>query len=197
MRAVSFSELDWATAPMPDSSGDVSLARLPQLGDGGFRAFVRFPPGWRRAVAGSYPAAEEILILEGDLAMNGATWREGAHVWAPADALREDSASAAGCLAFAWFAGRPRWRRGAVVAAAAIAGLAHWREVDRRLGPFGPDSRLLRPDPPHESWLIQGGWEGEAAGTTESLSLADRSWRAAQLGERVAVAGPAFLRILR
>jgi len=171
MRAVAFCELDWAPAPMPDSSGDVLVARLPQLTDGGFRAFVRFPPGWRRPVAGAYPAAEEILILEGDLAMGGRTWREGAHVWAPADAIRENSASAEGCLAFAWFGGQPRWRRGATEGAAAIAGLAHWRDADRKPGPFGGEARLLRSAPPHESWLIEDAWTGETIATTEVLSL--------------------------
>lgn len=168
---------------------------MPPLADGGFRAFVRFPPGWRRAVAGSYSVAEEILILEGALAMNGATWREGAHLWAPAGATRESTGADEGCLAFAWFGGPPRWRRG--TGAGAVVGLSSGLEARPAAESFGAEARLLRAGPPHESWLLADDWVGEAAGAaTEWLRLSDRSWGVAAAGQRLAVAAPAFLRVL-
>lgn len=44
-------------------------------GDGGFRAVVRFPPGWRRDIAGHCTVSEEILILEGPLSIDAVTAR--------------------------------------------------------------------------------------------------------------------------
>ena len=70
----SFHTLTWQAAPMPYSSGPVSLARLPS-GNDDFLAFVRFPPGWSRSQPVVYEAAEEFVILEGELrSMIGAGW---------------------------------------------------------------------------------------------------------------------------
>ena len=94
---------------MPGANLPVQLARLPELSDGAFRAFVRFPAGWSRPSAGHYPVAEEFLVLEGELRLNAATWRGGGYAWLAANRVRADSCSEPGCLAFAWFAGMPRW----------------------------------------------------------------------------------------
>ena len=70
MPALAFAELEWQSAPMRGSNGAVALARLPDLGDGAFRAFVRFPAGWSRPGAGHYAVAEQFLVLGGDLTLD-------------------------------------------------------------------------------------------------------------------------------
>ena len=87
----------------------VCMAILPRLPDGGFRAFVRFPKGWSRPDAGHYAVAEEFVVLEGTLALNGHSWDVGGYAWIPAFEPRRDLGSATGCLVFAWFGGTPRW----------------------------------------------------------------------------------------
>ena len=75
---------------MPGGSGPVQLALLPRLPDNAFRAFVRFPPGWSRPEAGHYPDPEEFVVLEGELGLNGMTWRAGDYAWIPARCLRRE-----------------------------------------------------------------------------------------------------------
>jgi hypothetical protein len=101
MAAAAFASLEWKSASMPGSTQPVQLARLPAASDGAFRAFVRFPPGWHRAEAGHYAAAEEFFVLEGALELNGSRWSAGGHAWIPAYRPRRDLGSAPGCLVFA------------------------------------------------------------------------------------------------
>ncbi len=140
MQQREFASLEWNSAPMPGSSGPVQLALLPRLGDGGFRAFVRFPAGWARLAAGHYPVAEEFLVLEGDLTLDGRTWHAGGYAWIAAGRVRSISRSDSGCLAFAWFGGAPRWQAGAPATPAAEADLAfaHWRDAPRHVLRAGP-----------------------------------------------------------
>jgi hypothetical protein len=102
-------DLQWREAPMTGGSGPVQLALLPRLPDNAFRAFVRFPPGWSRPQAGHYPDPEEFVVLEGELGLNGMTWRAGDYAWIPARCMRRDMHSAPGCLVLAWFGAPPRW----------------------------------------------------------------------------------------
>lgn len=158
---------------MPASNAPVQLAPLPRLQDGAFRAFVRFPAGWARPAAGHYTAAEELLILEGDLGMNGMTWRAGGYAWIPANRVRSASRSESGCLAFAWFASAPRWIPGEP-ATAALAGdvsLAHWRDA--------PEGKLYA-GPEHHTWIVERQHIALLAAPgmrSETLGLCDRAWR--------------------
>ena len=68
----------------------VQMALLPKLDDGGFRAFVRFPKGWSRPDAGHYAVADEFVVLDGELSLNGETWQRGGHAWVPAFQRRRD-----------------------------------------------------------------------------------------------------------
>jgi len=108
MHELSFASLTWREAPMPGAS-PVEMALLPKLPDGGFRAFVRFPAGWSRPDVGHYAVPEEFLVLEGELGLNGRTWKRGELAWIPAGQRRRDLGSTTGCLVFAWFGGTPRW----------------------------------------------------------------------------------------
>jgi hypothetical protein len=108
MHELTFASLAWREAPMPGAN-PVQMALLPKLPDGGFRAFVRFPAGWSRPDVGHYAVAEEFLVLEGELSLNGKTWKSGGLAWIPAWQSRRDLGSRTGCLVFAWFGGTPRW----------------------------------------------------------------------------------------
>jgi hypothetical protein len=179
MPAIVFASLEWKRADMPESNAPVELAPLPRLADGAFRAFVRFPAGWRRPAAGHYPVAEELLIVEGDLGMNGVTWRAGGYAWVPARKLRLESRSDSGCLAFAWFAATPRWISGEPAEAPLPQDvtLAHWRDA--------PQGRLYA-GPEHRTWIVERRQIARLAASgmsCETLGLGDRAWRSAATDE--------------
>jgi hypothetical protein len=127
---------------MPGGSGPVQLARLPDLSDGAFRAFVRFSAGWARPGPGHYPVAEELLLLEGDLELSGHAFGPGAYGWLQAGWRRSGMHTRAGCLAFAWFTRAPRWIPGEP--ADACAG-----EVILKI----PEGCVYR-GPEHETWIV-------------------------------------------
>lgn len=153
---------------MPGGSGPAQLARLPDLSDGAFRAFVRFPAGWTRPGPGHYPVAEEVLLLEGDLELSGRAFRSGAFAWLPAGWRRSGMHTRAGCLAFAWFARAPRWIPGAPADAFAD-------EVLLKI----PEGCVHR-GPEHETWIVrrQEAAVPDASGTErEILGLSTLEWR--------------------
>lgn len=159
---------------MPGSNGPVELARLPQQDDQALRAFVRFPAGWARPGAGHYAVAEEFLILDGDLSLNGITWKAGGYAWIPARRVRIGSSSAGGCLAFAWFAGAPRWLAGeaATPAIDATVHFAHWRDAPET----SPGMHALRAGPEHSTWIIESELAVLPAAAQETLCLQDHAW---------------------
>ena len=182
MATVSFAALEWQAAPLPGSDAPAQLARLPGAADGAFRAFVRFPAGWSRPGAGHYPVAEEFFVLEGDLRLNGITWREGGYAWIPANRVRSASRSESGCLAFAWFAAAPRWIPGEPGQAALSDDVrfAHWRDVPEHTIAGGGHGRQLRAGPEHQTWIVQGRQVAQLAASgmrCETLGLSDRAWR--------------------
>jgi|GEM_PF-1096801 hypothetical protein len=68
---------------------------------------VRFPGGWTRTPV-SCSCAENVVILDGILEINGIGWGPGASFLIPENAVRW-SARSSGALAIAWFSGRPIW----------------------------------------------------------------------------------------
>lgn len=152
---------------MPGAAAPVRLARLPALPDGAFRAFVRFPARWSRPQPGYYAAAEEFLVLEGDLALDGHTWGAGGYAWIPGLVVRRDTRSRAGALVFAWFAAVPRWIAGdpPTLGGEEIAGYAHWSQA-----PGG----LLHRGPSH--WTRAGRRGDLAVAGGETLGLETLSW---------------------
>lgn len=104
---IRFESLTWQSVPMPYSSGPVRLARLPLSGPA-FLAFVRFPAGWSRPEPVVYQAAEEFVILEGDLRINDDHWKARSYGCVPAHHTRGITESTAGCLAWARFHGSPK-----------------------------------------------------------------------------------------
>ena len=181
MPVVAFDALKWHSAPMPGSNGPVALARLPHLDGQALRAFVRFPAGWARPGAGHYAVAEEFLILDGDLSLNGITWKTGGYALIPARRVRSGSSSAGGCLAFAWFGGPPRWVAGEALAQASETDVsfAHWRDAPQREMDDGLYARELRVGAEHSTWLIEQARPGifpKLDASLETLCLRDLAW---------------------
>ena len=181
MAVVAFNALEWHSAPMPGSNGPVELARLPQFDDQAFRAFVRFPAGWARPGAGHYAVPEEFLILDGDLSLNGITWKTGGYAWIPARRVRSGSSSAGGCLAFAWFGGMPRWVAGEPAAPTSEAEVSfmHWCEAPQRAMDENLNARELRGGTEHATWLVEQATSDmvrKLGASHEALCLRDRAW---------------------
>jgi hypothetical protein len=103
--------LKWREAPIPGGTPPAHMVRLP--GRETFSAMVRFPPGWRRPTAGAYAVDETVVVLTGDLTVNGVTVHGERLLWIPSMASRVDSLSHGGALCFARFSGPPIWQEGA------------------------------------------------------------------------------------
>ena len=150
-----FAALNWQSAPMPGANAEAEIAQLPTFADRSFRAFVRFPAGWARSAPGHYEVAEEFLLLEGELDMNGRTWRAGGYAWVPPGQVRTATGSRTGCLAFARFGGSPRWRTGtpALPVREPEAFFAHWNEAPGIDLVGGGRGHLLHDAPAHRTWI--------------------------------------------
>lgn len=196
-RSIEFSALALAAAPMPDGSGPVELAALPDVGDGAFRAFVRFPAGWSRVVTGHYPVIEEVLVLEGDLVLDSARWGAGGYGWVPAHATRGRLVSSAGALVLAWFGAPPRWRRGASpeIARDTTRWLGHWAQARRAARLGDPAASVLNDARGHEAWVTTLAQSFAAPAPLECLDLETQSWRFLGAGEQCVLEGrPTFVR---
>lgn len=190
MLRVEYADLAWIEAPMPDGSGPIELGRLPRLPDGHFRVFGRFPAGWSRTVHGHYPVFEEILLLEGDLAIGRESWTTGGYAWVAARELRELTTSRDGCVAFARFGGRGLWTPGEASEPP--------DEPPLSLADVRSTSGVLHAAAAERSLLVQDAADVPAHdGLTEWLSLADRTWCCTEPGEPApALAGPLFVRLV-
>jgi hypothetical protein len=181
----SFQALAWQAAPMPYSTGPVSIARLPS-GNDDFLAFVRFPAGWSRSQPVVYEAAEEFVILEGELRIDDQCWVAPAYGCVAPGSVRRLTASQPGCLAWARFHGSPR----AVKAERAVQTADTARAGANRLRPAGalrapaPASwsesprRLLHAFPASETWFepaFRLGHDREA-GRHDAIDLDTLAW---------------------
>ncbi len=153
---------------MPYSSGPVSIARLPS-GNDDFLAFVRFPPGWSRSQPVVYEAAEEFVILDGELRIDDQRWMAPAYGCIEAGSVRSLTESPRGCLAWARFHGSPRPVKvhAGEVGGAGLTGItgSGGHEPADRLRPAGALSkpaagswsdatrRLLHAFPASETWF--------------------------------------------
>ena len=195
-------ELEWESQDVPDSSPVPTVVRLPSHAtDRSFAVLVRFPEGWSRPFTGYYESTEEIFLLEGRVAMSGATYSVGDYGWFPAGYLRSDSSSA-GSLTLAWFSGPARWRR-------SEHSPEDFRDADvvvRRRGeaaamdsPLGP-ARCLRSGRTWSTFLL----DGIAAAVSPSETLVELFaidhglWVSAPPGSRIpAIDGQTFCRLTR
>lgn len=104
--------VEWMPFDIPDAIAPAHISQLRREERRGQVLLVRFPPGWARPVAGAYEAAEELVVLDGDLTMSGQTYGPGDWAYFPAGWLRDGSESQGGMLGLARFDGPARWVRG-------------------------------------------------------------------------------------
>lgn len=118
----------WSSFSIPDGEPEIGLCRLGSDHDGAFTVLVRFPPGWARPVTGWYDAAEEALILDGELTMSGRTHRAGEFARWGVDYTRVGTSTTDGATVLAWFSGLNRWTRG-TTEHTELDAACRWREV--------------------------------------------------------------------
>jgi hypothetical protein len=116
----------WRSVPMPGGSHDLDLVPLASDGDA-FTILGRFPAGFGRAVPGGYRAAEDVIVLEGRLELEGRTYGPSTLVHIPARFVRTSMATLDGCVVLAWFSGPAVFRPAAELEPVATTGV---RSVD-------------------------------------------------------------------
>lgn len=99
----------WRYVPMPGSNGGIELVPLASA-TGLFTIVGRFRAGFERLATGGYRASEEFLLLEGELELEGVTYRRGDLTVVPADYARTEMRSPSGCVLLAWFGGPADFR---------------------------------------------------------------------------------------
>lgn len=97
---------EWRPAPMPGANQPLAMFRLASPRDR-FTIHGLFPRGFERVVPGGYAAAEEFLVLEGELELEGMRYRPGDLTVVPAAFPRTSMRSPDGCRVLAWFGGLP------------------------------------------------------------------------------------------
>jgi hypothetical protein len=145
---------------------------------------VRFPDGWSRPGPGYYEPSEEVLILQGELALNGDVLCPGDWAVIPARALRWGMRAYGDVLAFARFDGPARYEDGNLNASTDLMRIV--RDV--------ATSSTLEAPPGARSWV--------GAGTAVSLdhdvevfSLDSRHWAFVPAGLALpTLNGPCFWR---
>lgn len=95
---------------MPDANRSLDIVRL-ESASGTFAILGRFPAGFERPVTGGYAVAEEFIVLNGALEIEGAAVEPGTLCFIPAHHPRAPMRSPDGCTVLAWFSGPPEFRR--------------------------------------------------------------------------------------
>lgn len=136
--------------------------------------FVRFPAGWTRRGPAICAAAEEFVVLDGSIEVNGSLLGPGSVAHVPAGAVRATTTSAAGCTAVAWFLGPLRWD---AAPAAEASPLLTWHPWD---GPGGGEWST-----PVATWSLMLA-HSDAPGPTpgDVVDLDDRAWAPLTAGVR-------------
>lgn len=97
-------DLGWRSVPMPGSNLPFELRRLGSTGDS-FVIHGRFPAGFERSQIGGYAVPEEVIVLDGDLTIEGVEYGRGDLISVPANFRRTAMTSVHGCDVVAWFGG--------------------------------------------------------------------------------------------
>jgi hypothetical protein len=167
--------LDWRTFDIPRADRPVRIVRLHRDESEASTLAVRFPAGWTRASSGSYASAEEFVVLEGALEMNGERYSEGTWVFVEARARRFETRVARDTLCVARWSGPAAWRDAEGVEMP-IDGISV-RDVtfDTTIG--GLDARVLRRSADGTSFVAPAGAAGVAAATDmEIVDLSSAAW---------------------
>lgn len=89
---------------MPGANLGFELVPLASAGET-FAILGRFPAGFDRSAVGGYFSAEEFLVLDGSLEIEGQQYVRGDLTFIPSYFLRTRMLSPQGCTVLAWFGG--------------------------------------------------------------------------------------------
>jgi len=109
-------QLEWTVSPWAHLAGATCKLLSRDAVDGGATALVRLDAGWRDDRSGHLDASEEILVLEGEMALDGRTFHQDCYAFRPAGTLRTALASSSGALLIVFYDREPRWHAGAPAA---------------------------------------------------------------------------------
>lgn len=98
------SDQPWREVPMPGANLGLELVPLASSGET-FTILGRFPAGFDRPTPGGYFGAEEFLVLDGHLEIQGQRYVRGDLTFIPANFLRTTMQAPEGCTVLAWFGG--------------------------------------------------------------------------------------------
>lgn len=110
----------WREVRMPGANLDLALVPLASEGEA-FTIMGRFPPGFERAARGGYFAAEEVLVLDGYLELEGVRYVPGDLTFVPPNYLRTHLSAPEGCRVLAWFGGPAIFRTEEELGARAVS----------------------------------------------------------------------------
>lgn len=112
-------EQPWREVPMPGANQGLELVPLASSGET-FAILGRFPAGFDRPTPGGYFGAEEFLVLDGHLEIEGRRYSRGDLTYIPANYLRTSMQAPEGCTVLAWFGGAAIFRTAEELGDAAV-----------------------------------------------------------------------------
>lgn len=133
---------------MPGANLGIELVPVRSVGKA-FTMLGRFPPGFDRPGPGGYLAAEEFLVLDGELELEDVVAGRGDLCAVPARWERTAMRSRGGCTVLAWFSGAADYRPAAELDGRAGEGLSRVRPLADPAG-----GCVLRTD--EARWLVTG-----------------------------------------
>lgn len=104
-------QLPWVPARWAWPGAGVECKLLSEdSGDGACSCILRYPPGWRGAGPAAIDAAEELLVLEGELVIDGERYTQDCYAYLPAGYARREVASERGAAVLTFFDKAPAKR---------------------------------------------------------------------------------------
>jgi len=104
--------LDWQASPWSLLAGTECKILSQDEGSGAVYALIRYPTGWSRHDIGYVDAAEESLVLDGELRRDGQLHAQHCYTRLPAGYPRHDAETVTGAVVLTFFDHEPRWRTG-------------------------------------------------------------------------------------
>src|SRR4051794_13506748 len=123
----------WREVPMPGANLGFELVPLASAGET-FAILGRFPAGFDRSAVGGYFSAEEFLVLDGSLEIEGQQYVRGDLTFIPSHFLRTRMLSPQGCTVLAWFGGPAIFRTADEIGDDAVTDGIESVAVDAMLG---------------------------------------------------------------
>ena len=102
-------KLPWTPGVYGGARDDVD-SKILSIDDaaGDSSSLIRYPAGWHRTTPEALTAEEELYILDGEVEINGRTYKRDCYACFPAGYVRETAESRKGCVALTFFDSEPR-----------------------------------------------------------------------------------------